>query len=172
MIGNTMTAARRRRKSGIFPLTMMGAAAAASGLCLCLPLAAQTTEQLVVDRHTGLAIGGFDPVAYFTEAAPMLGKSEHEYGFGGAVWRFRNEGNRQAFIADPHVYVPRFGGYDPVAIARGVGVAGNPLLWLIAGDRLYLFYAREARDAFVADGERLATTADRNWATVQLKLSP
>ena len=32
----------------------------------------------------------------------------------GAIWRFRNEGNRAAFAADPEVYMPRFGGYDPV----------------------------------------------------------
>ena len=44
-------------------------------------------------------------------------------------------------MADPDVYMPRFGGYDPVGVARGVAVPGDPRLWLIADERLYLFYS-------------------------------
>jgi hypothetical protein len=170
MIGNTMTTPRRfgKRPSA---RAVFAAVVAAFGSTLAVPLAAGTTELVVVDRHTGLAIGGFDPVAYFTDGAPMLGKSEHEYGFAGGVWRFRNAGNRGAFIADAGVYSPRFGGYDPVGVVRGVGVAGNPLIWLLSGERLYLFYCREARDTFMADPKRLIAAADRRWAEVQLTLS-
>jgi hypothetical protein len=135
-----------------------------------LPLAAATTEQVVVDRNSGLAISGFDPVAYFTEGAPSLGKPDYECGLGGAVWRFRNEGNRAAFLADPEVYVPQLGGHDPVAAARGVAVPGNPLVWMIAGERLYLFYNRDARDAFAADAEGLSATAGSNWPALQRTL--
>ena len=67
------------------------------------------------------------------------------------IWRFRNEGNRAAFVADPEVYMPRFGGYDPVAVARGASAPGHPELWLIAEERLYLFYSAAARDAFAGD---------------------
>ena len=55
-----------------------------------------------------VVLKGYDPVAYFTMGAATLGKSEHEYGFAGATWRFRNAGNRLAFIADSEVYGPRF----------------------------------------------------------------
>ena len=103
--------------------------------------------------NTGLAISGFDPVAYFTDGAPTPGKGEFEYRWAGAVWRFRNEGNRSAFIADPDVYMPRFGGYDPVGVARGVGVPGDPQIWLVTGERLYLFYTPAAREAFAGDTE-------------------
>ena len=68
-----------------------------------------------------------------------------------AVWRFRNEGNRAAFAEHPEVYTPRFGGYDPVAIARGASVPGHPLFWSVTGERLYLFYSAEARAAFLAE---------------------
>jgi hypothetical protein len=172
MIGNTMTPARRRRKPGRLQRGTAGAVLAGAALLLALPLGAQTTEQVVVDRHTGLAILGFDAVAYFTDGAAILGKSEHEYGFAGAVWRFRNAGNRGAFIANPGVYGPRFGGYDPVGLARGVGVAGNPLLWLIVEERLYLFYDGEARATFAAGPARLIAAAEKNWPIVLLSLSP
>ncbi len=74
------------------------------------------------------------------------GRAELELRYGGAIWRFRNEGNRAAFAADPDIYMPRFGGYDPVAVARGAATPGHPELWLIAEQRLYLFYSAEARD--------------------------
>jgi hypothetical protein len=147
-------------------------AGVAAGLSLAGSVAAATTERVVVDRNSGLAISGFDPVAYFTDAQALLGKGEYEQEFAGAVWRFRNAGNRAAFIADPNVYMPRFGGYDPVDVARGVAVAGNPLLWIIRGERLYLFYAAETRDEFVDDSGRIIATADSAWPSVSGMLVP
>jgi hypothetical protein len=133
---------------------------------------ATTTEQVVTDRNTGLAISGFDPVAYFVDGAPLLGKDEFEFAFAGAVWRFRNEGNRGAFIADPGVYAPRFGGYDPVGIARGIAVPGDPRLWVLAGERLYLFYSSENRNAFLVEVDVMVSLADSKWPQVQLTLTP
>jgi hypothetical protein len=133
---------------------------------------ATTTEQFVTDRNTGLAISGFDPVAYFVDGAPLQGKDEFEYAFAGVVWRFRNEGNRGAFIADPDVYAPRFGGYDPVGIARGIAVPGDPRLWVLAGERLYLFYSTADRNAFLANVDAMVALADSKWPQVQLTLTP
>ena len=170
-----MTRPRRQRKLSLLSLLGRGllAAAIAAGAWVSIsPLRAATTQQLVVDYRTGLAISGFDPVAYFVDGAAKLGTESYEQAYAGAVWRFCNEGNQAAFIADPDVYLPRFGGYDPVAVARGVAVAGDPRLWLIAGERLYLFYTLEARDTFMADTEGLVAAADRRWPAVQLTLSP
>ena len=171
MIGNTMTTPRRWWKPPYVRLTAAFAAAvAAAGLALALPLAAATTELVVVDRHTGLAIGGFDPVAYFTDGAPTFGKSEHEYAFAGGVWRFRNAGNRGAFIADPAVYSPRFGGYDPLGVARGVATPGNPQLWVRRDDRIYLFHKAESRAAFAADPQAAVAAAEGQWPQVMKDL--
>src|SRR5258705_7304312 len=54
---------------------------------------AATTEREVVNRHSGVAIEGFDPVAYFVDPRPLVGLPELEASHAGAVWRFRNEGN-------------------------------------------------------------------------------
>jgi hypothetical protein len=88
------------------------------------------------------------------------------------LWRFRNAGNRAAFTADPEVYAPRYGGYDPVDVARGVAVAGNPLLWIVNGERLYLFYRAESRDEFVRDRDRVISTADMQWKKILRSLVP
>jgi hypothetical protein len=134
-------------------------------------LTAATTERVVVDRHSGLAISGLDPVAYFTDGQALPGKGEFEHAFAGAVWRFRNEGNRAAFAAAPQVYMPQFGGYDPTGVARGVPVPGNPRYWLIRNERLYLFYSGEERDAFARDGEGLLAAATEEWGSVQPELA-
>ena len=126
-------------------------------------LAAPPLPPLVINSHTGLAISGFDPVAYFTDKAPKAGRPDLEFPLGGAVWRFRNEGNRAAFADHPEVYAPQFGGYDPVAIARGASVPGHPLFWTVISERLYLFYSEQARDEFLADPGRFIERASRKW---------
>ncbi len=169
-----MSAERRRRKQGNAGFL----ATAGLGLLLWAGLPpwpaglAATTERIVVDPNRGLALAGFDPVAYFTDAKPLVGRGDLEMTFAGATWRFRNEGNRAAFAQNPEVYVPVFGGNDPVAVARGVATPGHPQIWLIAGERLYLFYSAEARKAFSAAPEAAAADAESKWPDVLLTISP
>jgi YHS domain-containing protein len=136
------------------------------------PLGAATTELIITDRNSGLAIYGFDPVAYFVDGVPKRGKGEFEHRYAGVVWQFRNPGNLAAFAADPDVYAPQFGGYDPIALGRGVPLAGNPRIWLIVGKRLYFFNTPENKAAFAADEARAAEAADQAWPAVQRTLSP
>jgi hypothetical protein len=167
-----MTTARQFGKEKPAPIAVFA-------LVLCLlagaplaTLAGGMTERIVVDRFTGLAIGGYDPVAFYTDAKPVPGSPDFELPYGGAVWRFTNFGNRAAFAARPDVYMPRFGGYDPVGVAHGVAVAGRPDIWLISGGRLFLFYDSHRLDSFAADPERIADTAERRWPAVLSTLSP
>ena len=139
----------------------------------CLPSAARatTTERVVVNRFTGLAIEGFDPVAYFTDARPELGLADFEASEAGAVWRFRNEGDRASFVAHPDIYGPQYGGYDPIDLARGVTVAGNPRFWLISDERLYLFGREQTRNAFAADPSRVVRSANLRWPELEQTLA-
>jgi hypothetical protein len=132
---------------------------------------ASTTERVVVNRFSGLAIEGFDPVAYFVDRQPVLGLPDFEAAEAGAVWRFHNEGNRASFVAHPDVYGPQFGGYDPIDVARGVAFAGNPRFWIISGERLYLFGLEAHRDAFAADPERYLPQAQARWPQLEQGLA-
>jgi hypothetical protein len=132
---------------------------------------AATTERVVVNRFTGLAIEGFDPVAYFTENQAVLGLPDYEAADAGAIWRFHNEGNRAEFVANPRVYGPQFGGYDPVDVARGVTLAGNPRFFAVAGQRLYLFGIEAHRDAFAAHPERYLPEARERWPALEETLA-
>lgn len=130
------------------------------------------SERIVTDPHTGLAISGFDPVAYFTDSRAVAGEPRFEHRFAGVVWRFHNEGNLAAFADDPDVYAPRYGGYDPVALARGVVLPGNPLFWIVSGERLYLFFDSAARDRFAADPKAAIDAAEEKWPELRDKLLP
>ena len=132
---------------------------------------ASTTERVVVNRYTGLAIEGFDPVAYFADARPVVGLPDFEASESGAVWRFRNASNRASFVAHPDIYGPRFGGYDPIDLARGVTFAGNPRFFLVSGQRLYLFGHEESRNAFAADPGQFLADANQRWPELEQTLA-
>lgn len=158
-----MTAARQRRKPW---LALALAAGLGLGGILAPPAGPAAANDIEVNAHTGLAISGFDPLAYFVDHKPLMGQPRLELTLGGTIWQFRNPGNRDAFAAHPEVYMPRFGGYDPVAITRGASVPGHPLFWAIVSERLYLFYDASARAAFLADPGGIIAAATRKWPTV------
>jgi YHS domain-containing protein len=163
-----MTAARRERKScRRIALSALIVLAVLAGPAV---VRAAVTEWVVVNRHTGLAIDGFDPVAYFTDGAPREGRPELEVQAAGVTWRFCSEGNRAAFAAAPEVYAPRFGGYDPTSVGRGASAPGHPSIWLVVERRLYLFYNDDARDAFARDPDGAIEAAERNWPAVRRTL--
>jgi hypothetical protein len=140
-------------------------------ICLALswpgaPSGAATTELFISDWHTGIALYGFDPVAFFVDGAPLRGSALFELKHAGAVFRFRNEGNRAAFTANPEIYMPRFGGYDPVAIGRGSPAAGYPNLFVIREERLFFFANEKNRASFLASPKEAIAAADTAWPRV------
>jgi hypothetical protein len=170
-----MTAPRRQQRPRVCLGAGFACGAAIFGwltLIAAVTVDAATTERVVVDRHTGLAISGFDPVAYFTDAVPRMGLADHELASSGVTWRFRNEGNMAAFEANPEIYSPQFGGYDPVGVARGVAAAGHPQLWLVHRTRLFLFQSAETRERFSTDPDAVRAHADERWPDVERDLVP
>jgi hypothetical protein len=165
-----MTPVRQQRKPPVGPILRAGAAAFFLAVGLVPGPTFAITERIVSDRLTGLAIEGFDPVAYFVDGEPVAGSPEYEQYLGGVVWRFRNEGNRAAFVRDPDVYMPAFGGYDPLALTRGVALPGNPLLWLIADQRLFFFFSPAGRAQFAATPQTATALAEGKWPDVQNSL--
>ena len=130
-----------------------------------------TTERVVVNRYSGLAIEGFDPVAYFADEQAVRGLPDFEAAEAGAVWRFRNASNRDAFVAHPEIYGPQFGGYDPIDVGRGVAIAGNPRFFVVTGERLFLFSREESRNAFAANPAKFLKDARARWPALQKTLS-
>src|SRR6202167_2781281 len=112
-----MTAAQPKRKpyspgdfAGFAAFAGLAAYAALVFILAAGPPTSRATanERIVIDWHTGLAIGGYDPVAFFTDGKPIAGSADFEFHYGGAIWRFCNVRNREAFRARTAIYMPQF----------------------------------------------------------------
>ena len=129
------------------------------------PAAAQKSAAPAV--YTGLvkgvAVGGYDPVAYFTEKKPVVGKAEITLVHEGATWRFATIANRDAFKADPAKYAPQYGGHCAWAVANGYTAKGDPQAWTVAGGKLYLNYNKSVQKDWEKNIPANVSKADANW---------
>jgi YHS domain-containing protein len=140
----------------VFTTTIVGAAAA---------------QQAPV--YTGwfgnVAVGGYDPVAYFTQGRPTKGDARHSAKWNGAEFRFASAANLAAFRADPARYAPQYGGYCAWAVAHGYTASGDPRVWKVVGGKLYLNYNTEVGRQWSQDTPRYIAAANRNWPGVLAK---
>lgn len=88
----------------------------------------------------GLAIQGYDPVAYFTESKAVEGKSSIKYSMDGVTYYFASESNKKLFTDNPGKYEPAYGGYCAYAMAFGDKVKIDPETFKVKDGRLFLFY--------------------------------
>jgi YHS domain-containing protein len=138
-------------------------------LALALPMAAppaQAASKLQVFATNGLAIHGYDPVAYFTRKKPVSGKSQFTYRWQGATWRFASAANRDAFKADPTKYAPQYGGYCAFAVSEGVTAPTDPTAWTVYKGKLYLNFSRGVRSRWLENRDQRISDADKNWPGV------
>jgi YHS domain-containing protein len=133
--------------------------------------AASVVTAIVTNPLTGVAIDGYDPVSYFTENEPQLGSAGYAYDWGGVTWYFASAANRDAFKSAPDVYAPQFGGHGTMSLARGFLSDGNPRVYLLLGERLYLFYSGANRDAFTMTPKKALSDAIANWKRLSQTLS-
>lgn len=111
----------------------------------------------------GLAIGGYDVVAFFEEQRAVVGSSSHALMWKGVVWHFVSARNQARFEADPRSYAPVFGGYCAYAMSRGYLAPGDPSLWLIAEGELYLLNNAAVHATWLQDHMALREAARENW---------
>lgn len=143
-----------------------------SGLTRDFGPAGFLSDTIVKDQFTGLALGGIDPLSYFIDGTPGLGKPENDLTFSGALWWFSNIGNRAAFVDAPEIYMPQFGGYGAMAVARGHLAEGRPQIWLLQDNQLFLFYSHANLVAWQQNPDELAETARRQWPGLIRQLVP
>jgi YHS domain-containing protein len=120
--------------------------------------------------HTGLlsrvAVGGYDPVAYFTEGRPVRGTTQFRITHEGYEYRFASAEHLAAFRASPSRYLPQYGGYCAWAVAQGYTAAGNPQNWRIVDGKLYLNYNDEIQRRWEGDIPGFIRSANANWPGV------
>ncbi|MDW3207459.1 MAG: YHS domain-containing (seleno)protein [Alphaproteobacteria bacterium] len=114
-----------------------------------------------------VAIDGADPVAYFQDGRAVLGSSDFELEWNGAVWRFANAANRAAFEADPELYAPQYGGYCAWAVSQGYTASIDPEAWKIVDGKLYLNYSKGVQRRWEEDIPSRIREADANWPSLK-----
>ena len=112
------------------------------------------------------AVGGHDPVAYFTEGKPVAGSSSITHQWKGVTWRFASEKNRDLFKASPEKYAPQYGGYCAWAVSQGYTAKGDPNHWKIVDGKLFLNYDANVQRNWEQDIPGHIANADRNWPKV------
>jgi len=119
----------------------------------------------------GLALKGYDPVAYFsaTGAGPMLGKAEFTATVDGTVYRFVSAANRDAFVAGRGRYLPGYGGFCAMAVTRGKKVDADPRVWHIDEGRLYLHANKDEQKRWLENVAGNLVAGDKNWRTIRDK---
>jgi YHS domain-containing protein len=115
-----------------------------------------------------LAIGGYDPVAYFTSSKAIQGKNEIGTVYEGVAYRFATIQNRDAFKANPAKYEPQYGGWCAYAMgAKGEKVEVDPETFKLVNGKLYLFYNKYFNNTLKSWNEnetQLKANADQRWA--------
>jgi hypothetical protein len=111
----------------------------------------------------GLAIRGYDPVAYFQSGEPKAGDPDFSYDWQGAIWRFASAENRNAFAASPETYAPQYGGYCAYAAAQDYVAPVDPEAWTILDGKLYLNFSGSVRRRWQRNVEDNIRKGDANW---------
>ncbi|MCF2870167.1 YHS domain-containing protein [Octadecabacter sp. G9-8] len=143
-------------------LILTAAIAAPAAALLNRPAMAAEPEVFSVDD---IAIRGTDPVAYFTQGAPMAGSPEHALMWQGTTWHFASAENMELFMANPEAYAPQYGGYCAFAMSKGYVATSVPEAWTVHEDKLYLNYSVNVRQVWLEDVPGNIVLADGNWPT-------
>ena len=131
-------------------------------LAAALPALAQTKSLLNLDK-AGVAIQGYDPVAFFTDNKPVKGDAKFPARHNGATYYFASKEHRDTFKADPAKYEPAFGGYCAYGVSRGKLVEIDVDAFQIVDGRLLLQYSKGVRKDFNEDSKGNLAKADVNW---------
>ena len=130
------------------------------------PLAAQAAGPVNVNAQ-GVAIQGFDPVAYFSMGKAVKGSSEFSAAWSGATYWFANAAHLQSFQADPARYEPQYGGYCAFGVANGVKPDIDPQAFAVVGGKLYLNLSPDVQKRWQADIPGHIRKAGQNWLTLK-----
>ena len=118
-------------------------------------------------EREGVAIGGYDPVAYFVEMKPVKGLPEFQAEYQGSTFHFSTVANRDSFIASPDKFAPQYGGFCAFGTAKGYKAVIDPGAFTVVGDKLYLNYSETVRSRWKLDIPGYIRMAEANWADVR-----
>ena len=118
-------------------------------------------------QEKGVAMKGYDPVAYFTEKKATAGDPVFTYEWAGALWRFISKDNLEAFKKQPDKYAPQYGGYCAYGVSENHKSPTDPNAWTVIDGKLYLNYNLKVKELWSADIPGRIQKADFNWKSLE-----
>ncbi len=141
-------------------------------LSVAVPAArAQAARSVINVNRNGVAIEGYDPVAYHTLSRPVQGDPAISFRWMDATWLFATASHRELFAQDPERYAPRFGGYCSWAVSRGSTASIDPNAWHVENGFLYLNLNPRLNRDFIANIAENIRRAEANWPGIRDRLS-
>ena len=142
-------------------------------VCLAIPACATPPAKISqekpvdeINNRQGVALEGYDPVAYFTRKQPTPGSPDIGYQWKGATYRFATAEDRDLFAASPEHYAPQFGGYCAYAVSLGTTADGDPFQWKVDGDKLFVNNNAIAAKLWNQNRARNIRLGTENWPLI------
>lgn len=135
-------------------------------LCLVLITMSISAQNNLKD---GVAIQGYDPVAYFVEGKAVLGLKEVKVQYDIATYYFVTEANKEQFVKNPEKFVPQYGGYCAFGLSKGYKAPIDPKAFTIVEDKLYLNYSLDVKAEWMKQREERIVKANENWKKIKNK---
>jgi YHS domain-containing protein len=149
-------------------MMFLAAALLSSGLGYVMPAAVAVASDYEINvDDSGLAIHGYDPVAYFTDGKAVTGDAGITAEHDGATYRFASAEHRDAFIADPAKFLPQFGGYCAYGTTLSKKFDGDPNAWKVVDGKLYLNLSPEVQKKWLEDVPGNIAKADAAWPAIK-----
>jgi YHS domain-containing protein len=126
-------------------------------------VAAASSADPVNKDGSGVAIKGYDPVAYFTQSKPVKGSAAFTHQWMGATWRFASAENRDQFAREPEKFAPKYGGYCAYGVSQGHTAPIDPEAWTIIEGKLYLNYSQGVKKTWSGDIPKYVDLAEKKW---------
>ena len=147
-------------------LRAMFTVCATLALTVLMATGARADQAGEVNQVDGVALHGFDPVAYFKEHKAVKGEAQTTAVYKGVTYEFASKEDQAEFQANPEKYVPQYGGFCAFAVAKGVKADIDPHEFAIHDDKLYLYYRDRALQAYEGDVKGNTEAANHNWPEV------
>lgn len=120
----------------------------------------------------GVAINGYDAVAYFSDRKPVKGSAAFTTIYRGVTFHFASAAHRDAFAKNPENYAPQYGGYCAFGTAQGHKAPTEPQAFTVIDGKLYLNYNDDVRKTWRTDVGANIKKANDNWASVKKQPAP
>ena len=136
---------------------------------MVMALVTVNAQKAAVFNEKGVAVHGYDVVAYFTKGKPVKGDSKFSFNWNNVAWYFADQQDADLFKADPAKYAPQYGGYCAYGVSENHKAPTKPEAWSIVNGKLYLNYNTDVQADWKKEQDKRILSADKYWTAIKDK---